>query len=299
MIDAVLSDRTREARHRSDSVLAPYSIGRCAIRALYHELALTPKPGLVSFVDTGSHDDMDARTFMRSVFALRGYFVRVAELGARYARFEALEAAALAAEARMFAATGGVNTHRGAIFTLGLLCAASGAYAAEGRAVDAHSIRTTLRNRWGDALHARAERRRRATVAPTHGQSAYATYSVRNASDEAALGFPAVFDVAIPALRTARAMQLDSDAASVQTLFKIIAVLDDTNLVYRGGEAGLRFAQSQAQAFLDAGGVARNDWRARAAHIHRAFVARRLSPGGAADVLAAAWFVEHIGALTR
>ena len=81
--------------------------------ALHDELALAPKPGLVSFADSGSHDDMDAHTFMRSLFALRGYFVRIAELGTRHAPFEALERCGMDAESRMLAATGGVNTHRG------------------------------------------------------------------------------------------------------------------------------------------------------------------------------------------
>ena len=81
----------------------------------------------MTLVDSGSHDDMDAHTFMRSLFALRSYFVQIAEPGAEGAAFEALERCGIEAEARMLAATGGINTHRGAIFMLGLLCAAAGA----------------------------------------------------------------------------------------------------------------------------------------------------------------------------
>ena len=73
-----------------------------------------------------------------------------------------------------------------------------------------------------------------------------------------------------------------------------MAVLDDTNLAHRGGMAGLRYAQAAASGFLRAGGAARSDAETHALHIHRAFVARRLSPGGAADVLAAAIFVERV-----
>jgi len=260
-------------------------LGRAAVAALYDELALAPKPGLVSFVDRGSHTDMDATTFMRSLFALRGYFVCIAMAGAARAPFTELEALGVAAEARMLAATGGINTHRGAVFTLGLLSAAAGL---AGR-VPATRLRDSLTSAWGAALDARRQR-----IAPSNGQRAARSHGLRGAGDEAALGFPVVFEHAVPALASARRQDLDDRHARLQTLFEIIAVLDDTNLAHRGGPAGLRFAQAQARSFLNAGGAARPDALAHAQSIHHAFVARRLSPGGAADVLAAAGFVERV-----
>ena len=259
-------------------------IGRAAIAALYEELALAPKPGLVSFVDAGSHADMDATTFMRSLFALRHYFPRIAMLGARAAPFDELEALGIAAEARMLAATGGVNTHRGAVFTLGLLCAAAGS----GR-IGAADCRERLMRHWGDAL-----RERRVRTSASNGRRAASAHGLRHAGDEAALGFPAVFEIALPALARARAAGMNDRAARLQTLFETIAVLDDTNLAHRGGMAGLRFAQDQARGFLWAGGATRPDALAHAQAIHRGFVARRLSPGGAADVLAAAGLIERV-----
>ena len=261
-------------------------IGRAAIAALYDELALAPKPGLVSFVDAGSHTDMDAATFMRSLFALRHCFPRMAMLGTARAPFAVLEALGVAAEARMLAATDGINTHRGAVFTLGLLSAAAGLVQDR---CDATRLREVLMSTWGDALDAR----RRGTSA-SNGRRAAQAHGLRSAGDEAALGFPIVFEHAVPALMRARQQGLDDRRARVQTLFEIIAVLDDTNLAHRGGLAGLRFAQSQARAFLEEGGAARPDALAHAQAIHRAFVARRLSPGGAADVLAAAGFIERV-----
>jgi triphosphoribosyl-dephospho-CoA synthase len=261
-------------------------VGRAAIAALYDELALAPKPGLVSFIDSGSHTDMDAGTFMRSLFALRHCFPRMAMLGAARAPFAVLEARGMAAEARMLAATGGINTHRGAVFTLGLLSAAAGAV--PGRCNGAR-LREALMSTWGDALDAR----RRGTSV-SNGRRAALAHGLRSAGDEAALGFPIVFEHAVPALMRARGQGLDDQRARLQTLFEIIAVLDDTNLAHRGGLAGLRFAQAQARAFLDAGGAARPDALVHAQSVHRAFVARCLSPGGAADVLAAAGFIERV-----
>ncbi|MBC7728919.1 MAG: triphosphoribosyl-dephospho-CoA synthase [Microbacteriaceae bacterium] len=256
-------------------------IGRAAIAALYDELALAPKPGLVSFVDSGSHSDMNATTFMRSLFALRHYFPRIAMLGATGAPFEALESLGMAAEARMLQATGGINTHRGAVFTLGLICAAAGS-------------RQRLMDRWGEALQARRHRTSAASVA-SNGQHAARALGLRSAGEEAAMGLPIVFDCAVPALAEARRQGFSDQRARLQTLFHIMVQLDDTNLAHRGGLAGLRFAQSQAREFLDAGGAARPDALTHAQRIHQAFIARRLSPGGAADVLAAAGLIERLG----
>lgn len=273
------------ARHEPDAHVQ--RVGRAAVAALYDELALAPKPGLVSFVDSGSHSDMDATTFMRSLFALRGYFARIAMAGAARAPFVELEALGIQAEARMLAATRSVNTHRGAVFALGLLSAAAGPCTG---CVSPTRLRDSLRTSWGDALDAR----RRRAAASSNGRRAAEAHGLRGAGDEAALGFPVVFEHAVPALARARQQGLDDRHARLQTLFEVIAVLDDTNLAHRGGLVGLRFAQAQAQTFLHAGGAARPDALAHAQAIHQAFVARRLSPGGAADVLAAAGFVERV-----
>ena len=281
------------ATARPASRLTPRTIGRAATLALYDELALSPKPGLVTLTDRGSHEDMDARSFMRSLLALRSYFPRIARLGADGAPFGALEQCGIDAEARMLAATGGVNTHRGAVFTLGLLCAASGALASSGRAIRPARLRATLLDRWGDALAARAAR---PSMLP--GGVASRRHGLRSASLEASLGFPVLFETAWPAMcvgllhgRTAAVVRLD-------TLFHVIAVLDDTNLAHRGGLDGLRFAQREARRFLADGGASSEGGVARAHAIGRAFAARRLSPGGAADMLAAACWLHRIVSLS-
>jgi len=273
-------------------VVAPQDIGRAATLALHDELALTPKPGLVTPTDTGSHTDMDAHTFMRSLFALRSYFVRIAALGADGVPFSALERCGIEAEARMLAATDGVNTHSGSIFMLGLLCAAAGAVAAQGRRPTPTLLRITLLARWGDALASRATR------SPTlPGGLAARRYGLRSASAEAALGFPVLFETALPALQAGSARGLDRQQVLLDTLFSVMAVLDDSNLAHRGGIEGLRYAQRAARAFLAAGGAARPAGVRAARTIGDDFVRRRLSPGGAADILAAACWVQRLGLL--
>ena len=117
---------------------------------------------------------------------------------------------------------------------------------------------------------------------------------LRGASEEAALGFPVLFGTAVPALVSARARGLSPQLARLDTLFHVMAVLDDSNLAHRGGLAGLRHAQGAARDFIEGGGAAGTHGLARAQAIAKDFVARRLSPGGAADTLAAACCVMRI-----
>jgi triphosphoribosyl-dephospho-CoA synthase len=278
--------------------MGPHALARAAVRALHLELTLEPKPGLVSLRDSGSHSDMNASTFMRSLFALRHYFERVAQAGAQGEGLAQLQALGMVAEARMLAATQGINTHRGAVFGLGLLCAAAGRLATQGVPPQASALRVSLLEGWGEALADKAATVR-AAAPRTNGQKVARAYGLRGALDEAVLGFPAVFEVALPALQSALLAGLGERASRVQALFATLAVLDDTNLVHRGGLAGLQWMRAQAQAFLDAGGVAQPSWQQQARALHLAAVQRRLSPGGSADVLASACWVAELENWTR
>nr|WP_156885527.1 triphosphoribosyl-dephospho-CoA synthase MdcB [Massilia niastensis] len=262
---------------------------RLAVRSLYAELSLYPKPGLVSLRDNGSHADMTAETFMRSMFSLRHYFARITGAGMDGASFAALAGLGVAAEQRMLGATRGINTHRGAIFGLGLLCASIGACHARGGVASADAIRSTLVSRWGAALAAHA----RPQDLDSHGLRVRARYAVGGARQEAALGMPAVFDVALPALRRALLAGRGLRRARVDALFALMAHIGDTNVYHRGGADGALIVRQHALDFLAHGGSAAPDWEARAEECHRLFVARRLSPGGAADLLAAACLVNE------
>jgi len=283
----------QNARHSvcwfSRRPLAP--IGRLAVRSLHTELALTPKPGLVSPQDTGSHTDMDAGTFMRSLFALRGYFGDITSAGASGAELPDLQALGVAAERRMLSATDGINTHRGAIFSLGLLAAATGWLIHRDRSPCGARIGQTVSRLWGSAILAATPRLR---VGLSHGLTMARRYGAGGARTEAALGFPTLFGVGLPTLRRTLGSTGSKRLALVQTLFSLMAVLDDTNLLYRGGRSGLDRVQASAREFLDAGGIYRPDWERHALQIHRQVVSQKLSPGGSADLLAATWFVHQV-----
>ena len=272
---------------------AAFEISRCAVRALYAELVLEPKPGLVSCRDNGSHTDMSARTLFKSLFALRHYFGAMVRAGLEGRALERLQALGLSAEARMLGATGGVNTHKGSIFSLGLLCAAAGLLVAEHAPLTADNLRSALIRQWGDALSARATRMN-ASTPTTNGQRVAQRFRLRGALDEAAQGFPTLFNVALPALQEAIARGRSPRSGRVHCLFATMVALDDTNLVHRGGIDGMRFVKARAAAFMASGSVWQDDWLIKARHIHSEFVERKLSPGGAADLLACACWVVDI-----
>jgi triphosphoribosyl-dephospho-CoA synthase len=263
-------------------------LGALAAACLRLEVATYPKPGLVSHVDNGAHHDMDAPLLVRSANALAPFFADLALAGAAGARMDRLRVIGIEAERAMLAATGGVNTHRGAIFGVGLLSAAAGFRELFGVHRPLGAI---IAARWGKAILSGPVPLR------SHGAEAARRHGAGGARLEAAQGLPSVYTIALPALRTGRALAPDDDeAARVQAFIALIAAVADTNLLHRGGAPGLNFAQTEAAAFLAAGGVGRMAWREQAVTMHGAFVARNLSPGGCGDLLAMALFVDRLEA---
>jgi triphosphoribosyl-dephospho-CoA synthase len=286
MIIATALELDRPVQRRAHIVRGVPAIGDVAAHCLVKELETWPKPGLVSHVDNGSHDDMDAGTFRRSAAAIRPYLQRLADAGALGSGMGRLRIIGLEAEHAMFAATAGVNTHRGAIFGLGLLCAAAGAKAS-GLADFGLPLGDVVTRLWGDSILDGP------VLLHSHGSAAHRRFRAGGARIEAARGFPSVYRIGLPALRRATpVVPTDTEAARVEACFALIASVEDTNLLHRGGLEGLRFAHDAARRFIDAGGVGAPGWRAQAQSIHDSFVARRLSPGGSADLLAMTLFVD-------
>jgi len=263
----------------------PEAIGAIARAALTLELETYPKPGLVSHADRGSHDDMDAETFRASINAIAPYFASLAEAGFAKCEMMHLRKIGLAAERAMFAATDGINTHRGAIFSLGLLCAAAGARAGDPSMHHAPLGAIVMRLWSQDIL-------RGPVLLQSHGQIARQRYGAGGVQRQAADGFPAVYNIALKALPRNALTGADQEESRVDACFALIAKLDDTNLLHRGGPEGLAFAQAAAREFLRKGGSRNPGWLDLALSIHSRFVERRLSPGGSADLLACALFIR-------
>lgn len=262
------------------------AVALSALKCLLLELETWPKPGLVSHIDSGSHTDMNASTFRASALAISPYFQAMATAGAHGGDMSWLRTIGMQAESAMLQATAGVNTHRGAIFGLGLLCAAAGARS-YGRVDAKMSLGATVATLWGDQILDGP------VLLHSHGSRARLKFGAGGARREAALGFPSVYQIGLPALRRAhRIYPRRAEAARVETCFELIAKVEDTNLLHRGGRDGLRHAQRAARQFIEHGGVGSPVWRAHAQAVHRDFVARDLSPGGSADLLAFTLFVD-------
>jgi triphosphoribosyl-dephospho-CoA synthase len=259
-----------------------------AIASLHAELVCAPKPGLVTPFDAGSHRDMDATTFMRSLFSLRGYFPAIARAGAARDGFGRLQQLGVEAEVEMSRATNGINTHRGAIFSLGLLVAGAASLRAHGDATAAEAVCNEVMIRWGASIVDAP------STSASHGQIVAQRYGAQGARGEAARGFPTLRNVAVPALKHALGATSDQNAAMAQTLMTLIANTEDTNLLHRGGASGLAYAQRRSRGFLTAGGISASGWHKKLLGIGRDFVTRRLSPGGSADLLACAWFLVRL-----
>jgi triphosphoribosyl-dephospho-CoA synthase len=260
-----------------------------AVTALRDELEAYPKPGLVSPIDSGAHTDMNFDLMCRSAESLRVPFAEIAAAGRVAATFEAgLASLGRAAERRMLQVTGGINTHRGAIFSMGLIVAAIARARAEASRPEPAAVQAVLLREWGRALEAHAARGEKVA---SHGALVRRATGLGGARSEAARGFPGIFRTGLPAYREARAHGLDGNAASVHTLFALMEAVDDTTVLFRGGpEAGL-FVRRSAAAFVAGGGCMTEGWFGRAEALHRSFVARNLSPGGCADLLAATLLV--------
>ncbi len=268
-------------------------IDELACRALARELELEGKPGLVTPSARGSHADMDYGSFCASIEALRGYFGDCARLGAAACDFAALQARGRVAERAMFAATGGINTHKGAVFTLGLLAAAAGRQLADTGRLVPESLGAVVARRWGAAILIAAAAPG-SDVGATHGARVRGRYGLPGAREQAAAGFPVLFATTLTQLEYALARGAGADRAAMHALIATVAELPDTNIAHRGGIDGLQWARHAAAGFVVAGSVFAPGWMSVLDALGEAFVDRWLSPGGSADLLAAAWFLHEL-----
>lgn len=262
-------------------------------KALLDEVYATPKPGLVDLHDNGAHNDMDVALFERSTEAIVPYLVRMFEAGKNGEPFSRVRLIGREAEREMFRATGGVNTHKGMIFSMGLLLTALGRIPEDVR--DFRVVCRTAAELARPELSAELEDK---TPDPervqTHGEKAYVRYGVRGVRGEALAGFPVLVNIAIPRLKGARESGLDDNDCAVDTLVAVMAALDDTNVITRGGPEALQKLKSYAASILERETPGTDAWRSAITAFNRWCIKENISPGGAADTLALALFAERI-----
>lgn len=274
-------------------------IASIATESLLNEVCTTPKPGLVDRNNSGSHKDMDIFTFMTSASHLYSYWKDCVETGQNTAdlppteTFKKLRTLGQKAERNMFSATHGVNTHKGAIFALGIICGAIGRlWSAENPCRDPKTILSQCGEMTSSVLFSELSNISDGGEAlNTAGEKLYAKYKMDGVRGEAARGFPSILNVSLPALENALDAGCSMNDAGAVTLLHLIAIGNDTNMVSRGGVEVAEEAVNEVRELLNRSPLPSVD---EISELDESFISKNLSPGGCADLLAATYFLHSI-----
>lgn len=276
-------------------------VSALAVESLLDEVATTPKPGLVDKRNSGSHKDMDFHTFVRSANALAPYFLQCARIGQSTQHlspgetFLKLRQAGLEAETTMFQATNGVNTHKGAIYTLGLLCGAFGRLWTPETPVcqltALLSCVSSLASSQVEQDFSELVSRSKEPSSLTAGQRLYLQYGITGIRGEVVSGLPSVSKLALPIYQNGLADGLSSNDAGVIALLHLIVHVTDTTLYHRGGADGAAYAAQAAACLLE---MKERPSMQQIKELDDAFIGQNLSPGGCADLLAVTYFLHKL-----
>lgn len=253
----------------------PYIIAHLATRALQAELDTTPKPGLVDKRDNGAHRDMDHALMLRSIRALHPYFIRLAQLGCSSPQppHDDIVRIGIEAERAMFEATGGVNTYKGALFSMGL------AVIAAGGAALCHNT-----NAMSSSIAALASRF--PITKGTHGSEAKTKACLKGALDNARDGYRMLFEAWLPFYETC--VESADPYALHKTLLRIMCDLDDTNIVYRTSLATMLQVKEESKLLLQSFSIMGLET------MNSKFIRCNISPGGSADMLSLVVFLYSV-----
>lgn len=259
--------------------------------SLMAEVSATPKPGLVDRHDSGAHSDMCFDTFKASSAAIAPYITRMFELGLSWEAsdgnglFAAIRPVGIEAEKAMFAATGGVNTHKGMIFSMGLIAAASGLFYQIHHCFLPEKILILAGDICRELLETDFDKINKANP-KTHGEMLYVRYGIKGIRGEAQQGFPSIRDISLPALRNYESTCENENQAHLNTLLALMSQVDDTNVLIRTNHALLNYEKAEAARILAAGGASSAQGIKELEKLNENFIRLNISPGGCADLLA-------------
>lgn len=274
---------------------------KLAEESILTEALLTPKPGLVDAKDSGAHKDMDIFTFVRSAVSLRDGFKEMFLAGAMNEiplnnLLSVIRPIGIRMEQEMFGATKGINTHKGIIFSMGLLLAALGRLLKEDQFAgermpslnpqDTERIFSVIMG-VTEGLVSKDFADIHQKSALTHGEKLYLEYGFTGIRGEAEKGYPVLRDEVLPYLRN-RKEKLSYEETLLEVLFLLMRHVEDSNIVTRGGIESLGYVRSTAEKFLDDGGMRQENAYEKIQIMNETFISRNLSPGGAADLLSLA-----------
>lgn len=273
-------------------------IGMKAWQALLEEVYTTPKPGLVDLYSDGAHRDMDVHTFERSAHALRPYFVRMAyqgyTLSCSYEElFRQIRRTGMAAEQAMYRATDHVNTHKGLIFTLGIYCAAAGRCMSEQGRITEGNLRCIQHSMTAGIL-TKELLELSGKETSSHGEENFKKYGTSGIRGEAIEGYRSVWEYALPTLQKGVEERRDYNMVKLQVLFVLMSQLEDSNILARHNLKTLDRVKEEAGDFLRWGGAYHAEAVRRLKELDAEYIRLNISPGGSADLLAAAVFLYKI-----
>lgn len=273
------------------------SVASIAARALLHEALATPKPGLVDRNNSGAHHDMDLSTFETSSLTLLPYFQAFVSYGIGHCRAASetmlpeIRSIGIRAETAMFRATGGANTHKGLIFSLGILCTALGCLYGMQAAYSRSALREKCRELSAPLAHDFQDLTEETST--TNGERLYLQFGIRGVRGEAISGFPTLFTVALPRFSDLCAKGFSMNDSAVLTLLQIVANLEDTNIINRSSYGTMRKIQKDFRSLiLDR--IEDKDYRKVLEELDAEFTRKNISPGGSADVLAMTYFISFL-----
>ena len=277
----------------NSSLLTPHSIGTFALEAMLIEVSVTPKPGLVDRNNSGAHRDMGFFTFIKSAAALRNSFEEFARAGENFNGadiknlFPAIRKIGIEAEKKMFAATDGINTHKGEIFSLGLLSAAAGYLAGKKFSLTPENITDTASKICAGICEKDfAGVREKDSKLLTKGERVFIEHGITGIRGEAESGYPIVINTALPVLKKYLADGLNLNDALAFTLIHIMAEANDTNIISRKDFKTAERVRERALSLIEKGLSVEEILK-----FDRDLISEYISPGGAGDLLAVTYFL--------
>ncbi len=271
-------------------------ISELAVKSLLYEVAVTPKPGLVDRNNSGAHDDMDFYTFIDSALSLKEIFDEMTYVGYTYRGkeltdlFNILRKTGIKGERKLFSVTKGVNTHKGALFSMGISCAAIGyliqKYQQE--SIEPLMIRSTI-NKISEGLCQRDFLDICDREAKTHGEIIYRKYGVKGIRGEVEAGFPIIFEESLPYINRYKEHSLND--LLVNVLLVIMSKAEDSNILWRHNMNVLKEVQDNAEEILKIGGMFNEAGKEKLCLLDQQYIKHRISPGGSADLLAVSIFL--------
>lgn len=270
-------------------------IRKNAMKAILYEVSATPKPGLVDRLNSGAHNDMDFFTFMASSSALSNVFALCAREGLQYNEsdfsglLKALRPIGIKGEKEMLKATGGVNTHKGLIFSLGVISAAAASIYSEGYPfLTIDSIK--ISNRVKEITKGISQNELggiKGEKPATNGEKIYLKYGIKGIRGQVEEGFPNVKEVSLIVLKDMLKNKFTSlNDILVHVLIHLMAITEDSNIISRHDIETLNYVKEKAKYALKAGGMLTEPGKKIIFEMDKDFINKNISPGGSADLLA-------------